>query len=547
MAASRLISANLRRTQFSLLHPFLFSLSSSPHNSPPLSTTSNFTLPFFYPSTTSFRYFSSQPSDSDFTHQLNSVTESELRSLGFIDGSQVSNDASSLLDDSILPIGYIVSLLDGYHSLTSLPWWIVIASSTVVMRITLFPWLVLQLHKLKKIGEVFPKLPPPFPPPFSGRSFINQFSLFQREKRALGCPSFLWFLASYTVQLPCFILCMASIRRMSLDHYPGFDTGGILWFQNLTEVSSGPFGPILPILVAGLHFCNIQIVFRSSFAAEEEEKGILQLLAKWYRKYLELLTLPILFIGFHIPQGSLVYWVTNSSLTFIQQLCLQHPVIRQKLGLALNVVADHEENKSGSALPDAPRKCGPVSAHKLSSLELVDLSVSYLSAGRINRALPLLRLALDKDPECYKAWAVMGHTMLQQKDYEKAAEHLECAISKISLGEPTDAEAIDFLIQASMSAGAAYYRQGKIAESFAHFERLRDIKVPEDPVAKARYYEGIMVFASFLLNEGRKDEAAKYSRMASAYDPQYSLYLEDSEKDTENFVGDLTSSRRADY
>ncbi|XP_021734418.1 ALBINO3-like protein 2, chloroplastic [Chenopodium quinoa] len=553
MATSRLISGHLRRNHFSLLRPFLLSLSSSPHPSPPLPTTSDHTPSFFPPSTTSFRYFSSQPSGSDFTHQLNSVTESELRRLGFIDGSQISDVVDRLLDDSVLPIRYFVSVLDGFHDLTGLPWWIVIASSTVAMRITLFPWIVLQLHKMKQIGEMLPKLPPPIPLPFSGKSYVDQFSLFRRERQALGCPSYLWFLASFAVQIPCFILWMASIRKMSLDLYPGFDTEGILWFQNLTEVPNGPFGPILPLLIAGLHFCNIQINFRSSFASEE--KGMLQLLAKLYKRYLEFLTLPMLFLGFHMPQGSHVYWVTNSSLSLIQNLCLQNPAIRQRLGVPLpskgkNVDVDHEKNVSGSALLDAPTEHGHVSAFNLSSEQLVNLSVSYLCAGRVNRALPLLRLALDKDPECYSALTVMGQTMLQLKDYENAAEYLESAISKISLAKPTDAESIDFLIQASMSAGAAYYRQGKVAESFTHFERMKDIEVPEEATVKDRYYEGIMCFASFLRIEGRKEESDKYLRMACAYDPKYSVYLENLKKDTDkgdNFVAELASSRRADY
>uniref|UniRef100_A0A803KMV1 Uncharacterized protein n=1 Tax=Chenopodium quinoa TaxID=63459 RepID=A0A803KMV1_CHEQI len=582
--------------------------------------------------------------------ELNSVTESELRRLGFIDGSHISDVVNRLLDDSALPIRYFVSVLDGFHDLTGLPWWIVIASSTVAMRITLFPWIVLQLHKMKQIGEMLPKLPRPIPLPFSGRSYVDQFSHFRRERQALGCPTYLWFLASFTVQLPCFILWMASIRRMSLDQYPGFDTEGILWFQNLTEVPNGPFGPILPLLIAGLHFCNIQacllyltavlgnlgirlfemlafvlwhkflnswyadctvmvsvcfgfyvkfwtcvvnlfkaviislklwdidyivnflttlpkiyntvtqeseickINFRSSFASEE--KGLLQSLAKLYKRYLEVLTLPMLFVGFHMPQGSLVYWVTNSSLSLIQNLCLQNPTIRQRLGAPLpskgeNVDVDHEKNVSGSALLDALKEHGHVSAFNLSSEQLVNLSVSYLCAGRVNRALPLLRLALDKDPECYSALTVMGQTMLQLKDYENAAEYLESAISKISLAKPTDAESIDFLIQASMSAAAAYYRQGKVAESFAHFERMKDIEVPEEAVVvKERYYEGIMCFASFLLNEGHKEESAKYLRMACAYDSKYSFYLEKLEKDInkgDNFVADLSDSRRADY
>ncbi|KAL2941601.1 ALBINO3-like protein 2 chloroplastic [Bienertia sinuspersici] len=117
MASSKLLSTHLRRTSFSLLRPFLLSL--SPPSSPPSPSPSPTTFIF----NTSSRYFSSsQPSDSHFTHNLNSVTESELHSLGFIDGSQASDIVDKLLDDSILPINFIVSLLDGYHHLSGLPW-----------------------------------------------------------------------------------------------------------------------------------------------------------------------------------------------------------------------------------------------------------------------------------------------------------------------------------------------------------------------------------------------------------------------------------------
>lgn len=78
---------------------------------------------------------------------------------------------------------------------------------------------------------------------------------------------------------------------MSLDHHPGFDTvlftlglllswlsivicerfimplsllfhclqGGALWFQNLTEIPNGLYGPLFPFLIAGLHYTNTQV------------------------------------------------------------------------------------------------------------------------------------------------------------------------------------------------------------------------------------------------------------------------------------------------
>lgn len=35
--------------------------------------------------------------------------------------------------------------------------------------------------------------------------------------------------------------------------------GGILWFQNLTELPNGTLGSILPLLAAGLYFANVKV------------------------------------------------------------------------------------------------------------------------------------------------------------------------------------------------------------------------------------------------------------------------------------------------
>ncbi|CAI0447984.1 unnamed protein product [Linum tenue] len=217
------------------------------------------------------RNFSTRPDESSqFTddHITASTSEPELADFGLDDAKGVVlTDVVSSGEESILPVRALISLLDGYHDVTGLPWWIVIASATLVMRLALFPLLVLQLKKLKTISEFFPKLPPPIPPPLSGRSYVDQISLFRRERKAAGCPSYLWFLASISVQIPCFLLAVTSIRRMSLDHHPGFEC---LAFENSSvRKMSGPLG----------------------------------LLAKYYKHYLDFLVLPLLYIGYCIPQS----------------------------------------------------------------------------------------------------------------------------------------------------------------------------------------------------------------------------------------------------
>uniref|UniRef100_A0A5B6YGX5 Uncharacterized protein n=2 Tax=Davidia involucrata TaxID=16924 RepID=A0A5B6YGX5_DAVIN len=344
---------------------------------------------------------------------------------------------------------------------------------------------------------------------------------------------------------------MTSIRRMSLDHHSGFDCGGTLWFQNLTELPHGVLGPIFPLLITGLYFANVQISFRKSSVGKMN--GLFGILLKYYKFYLDILTLPIFFIGFCIPQGSLVYWLTNSTLTLFQQLSLNHPGVREKLGLPvkdapLAAASSEEVGTPGIALLDPPRKQRKISVQNLSPRELLALSVQLLAKGHKDRAIPLLRLALDKDPNYVRALVVMGQTVLQNGLPAEATNYLERAISKLFLvGHPTESEDVDLMIVASQWAGVACVRQGKMTEGILHLERVACLKEPEDSKSKAHYYDSLVLLASALYGEGRKTEAAKYLRMAAAYNSDYNELLEQCENDEDDFVSDLVKSRRGDY
>ncbi|CAH9140094.1 unnamed protein product [Cuscuta epithymum] len=474
--------------------------------------------------------------------------------------------------ESILPVSALSSLLDGYHVFTGLPWWFVIASGTLAMRLLLFPLVVLQLRKLARISELLPKLPPPFPPRKSRRTFTDQFKLFFKEKRAAGCPSLLWFISSFSIQVPCFFLWITTIRRMSLEHHDGFDVGGTLWFQNLTEVPNGTLGPILPLLIAGLHFTNVQVSFQSSSLMKTS--GPFALLAKYYKQYLEILSLPILFISFNLPQGSLVYWLFNSISSLLQQISLRHPVVRKKLGLpdkevaALakqnNVDCSKEEvmntsnesqemenyviNPDVISHPDSPQE---IPAQNLSAKELVNIATSLFAEGKKDVALQLMRLALAKDPDYARA---LMHGQLQNGFSSKATEILKSCISELLINRhPAEVEDVDHLILSSQWAGVTCICEGKYEEGIAHLEKVALMKEPEDPRTKSHYYDALVLFSSALYIVGRKAEAAKYLHIVSAYDPscidlfkQYETDVTSQEPSENEFVKDLDNSRRAD-
>ncbi|TYH53003.1 hypothetical protein ES332_D09G067700v1 [Gossypium tomentosum] len=397
--------------------------------------------------------------------------------------------SSNNVEESILPVRAILSLLDGYHNLTGFPWWITIVTSTMAMRFALFPVVVIHLQKLKKIGELAPKLPSPLPPPMSGRSYKDHFIHFEKERKANGCPSYFWFFASFLTQVPCLFLWVTSIRRMSLDNYPGFDSGGALWFKNLTELPHDVSGFIFPFLIAGLHYLNVQISFASSSVGKVDS-----FLTKVFKFYLDILTLPLFGVSLLIPQGSLVYWVTNSSFSVIQ------------------------------------------------------LSVKHLSREEKDQAVLLLKLALERDPEYVKAMVVMGQTLMQKGLMEDAIEYLERAISKLSLaGHPTEVENVDLLILSSQWAGVVYMKQGKKAEGLAHLETIASLKEPEDPKSKAHYFDGLLLLASALFDFGRKAEALKFLKLVVAYNPKYNYLLEELKNEEYDFASNLASSRRRDY
>ncbi|XP_047957910.1 ALBINO3-like protein 2, chloroplastic [Salvia hispanica] len=449
-------------------------------------------------------------------------------------------------DEPFLAVQAVISMLDYYHDLTGFPWWIVISTSTLAMRLALFPITVVQLKKMRRLGVLLPRLPRPFPPPQSGRGFWDQFALFLKEKKAARCPSLFWFISSFAFQVPCFLLWISSIRRMCLDHHPGFDSGGTLWFQNLIEYPHGALGLLFPFCIAGLHVVNVQLSFAKS--PLQQLPGSIGSLAKGYKNYLLILTLPLLTAAFSIPQGSLVYWLSNSTLTLIQQSCLRNPTLLMYLGVPkvntpVEVPTIKKDGSSRVADIAIMTKEGEVHAHTLSPVELVNYSIKVLSTGREDIAIICLRLALEKDPGFVKAMLILGQTLLKKKQFVEAAELFETAISKLIVdGDPTEVEDIDLLILVSQWAGIANVQQGKMEQGLVHLERIARIKEPEDSKSKAHYYDGFLVLSSALANVGREDEALKYLQMAAAYDPSYSVYIEHLKNDSEKPSSDPSNS-----
>ncbi|KAH1234990.1 ALBINO3-like protein 2, chloroplastic [Glycine max] len=249
-------------------------------------------------------------------------------------------------------------------------------------------------------------------------------------------------------------------------------------------------------------------------------------------------------------QGSQLYWVTNSSLTLIQQITLRHPAVLAKLGLLDNSpkgaseeigasktapspglqdnipTAAIKETVSPEKNPlDSPEKWHRIPIEEMSPKELITLAVLFLNSDDKESAIPLLKLALDKDPEYVRALVLMGRVLLLKHVNDEAHEYFERAISKLSLAEEVD-----------LPRGLELPANGRGNTFMAG-------KEPEDPTSKGYYFDGLVLLSSTLFDSGQKAEAAKYLRLVVAYKPGYKKFLELCEKD-DDIASDLTRSRR---
>uniref|UniRef100_A0A0A9NI76 Uncharacterized protein n=1 Tax=Arundo donax TaxID=35708 RepID=A0A0A9NI76_ARUDO len=117
----------------------------------------------------------------------------------------------------------------------------------------------------------------------------------------------------------------------------------------------------------------------------------------------------------------------------------------------------------------------------------------------------------------------MGQTLFSNRLFPEAAECFEHAISKIQEHDP-------LLVLAHFRAGISHERKGDNEMAIKHLQRLAELKEPEKPINKTCYFSGMVLLGSILSSKGWNSEAAKYLRLASAYDPSIEKLLKECEE-----------------
>ncbi|KAM6959595.1 mitochondrial inner membrane protein OXA1L isoform 1-T1 [Tautogolabrus adspersus] len=222
------------------------------------------------------------------------------------------------------PVGLIQNLLEFMHVDLGLPWWGAIVVGTVLARLAVFPVIVKGQREAAKLNNVLPEMTKLTNRMNEAKQSGNKFdfakaysdlNLFQKKNDVNPLRGFLVPL----VQAPVFISFFIALRKMAYLPVPSLQSGGMLWFLDLT--AADPFY-ILPLAVTGTMFFILEL---------GAESGIDNPNLRAMKTVFRVMPFVILPLTINFPTAVFTYWLTSNCFSLGQVALLRHPLIRDKL------------------------------------------------------------------------------------------------------------------------------------------------------------------------------------------------------------------------
>ncbi|XP_041635736.1 mitochondrial inner membrane protein OXA1L [Cheilinus undulatus] len=222
------------------------------------------------------------------------------------------------------PVGLIQNLLEFIHVDLGLPWWGAIVIGTVLARLAVFPVIVKGQREAAKLNNVLPEMTKLTTRMNEAKQSGNKFdfakaysdlNLFQKKHDVNPLRGFLVPM----VQAPVFVSFFIALRKMAYLPVPSLQTGGMLWFTDLT--AADPFY-ILPLAVTGTMFFILEL---------GAESGIDNPNLRAMKTVFRVMPFVILPLTINFPTAVFTYWLTSNCFSLGQVALLKHPLVRQKL------------------------------------------------------------------------------------------------------------------------------------------------------------------------------------------------------------------------
>lgn len=221
------------------------------------------------------------------------------------------------------PIGLLQSALEHLHVAYDIPWWGCIAISTVVIRLLLTPLVIITQRNAAVMRNTLPEMQEIQLKITEARQMGNAVDFAQANQELMqfmkqkGCNPLKNMLVPMA-QVPIFFSYFVGLRRMVNAPVESLQTGGMLWFPDLTMVD--PYY-LLPLITCSTLALTIHL--GTDTGKVPTGSGDTQNIMMMVLKCLPVIIFPFIM---NFPAALGVYWASSNMCSLVQVNKMMHPI-----------------------------------------------------------------------------------------------------------------------------------------------------------------------------------------------------------------------------
>jgi len=257
------------------------------------------------------------------------VTESLLDAANAVMGSSTaaSDVAAKVVAEfsPLWPPHVFMKVIDNIHTSLDIPYFQSILILAVVLRVFMFPLTVQGLQMTAKMQYVKPEMDKINQRMLADPLRVENKPAYDKEIKELFAKHEVNPIKPLVVplfQIPVFMSMFFALREMG-DYFPGYASGGIKWFVDLSVADPTM---TLPVVNACIFITMIEL---------GGESGEMQNTAqhKMMRNVFRFMGVAMVPLMMNMPAGLFVYWLGNGTLSLAQILALKNPSMKAFLNI----------------------------------------------------------------------------------------------------------------------------------------------------------------------------------------------------------------------